>query len=713
MALGLDVETRQETALRQAVHQLKREDPLPGENEPLSFLQPADKPDLLGLLGPYEVQEEVGRGGMGVVLKARDPALNRVVAIKVMAQSLAHSATARRRFVREGRAAAAVRHDHIVAVHGVNEAGGLPYLVMQYIAGESLQGRLDRQGPLPLVEIVRIGHQTAAALAAAHAQGLIHRDIKPANILLQKQESGRKKDEKADGTSFLVPPCSFIAKITDFGLARMADDVPLTQAGVLAGTPEYMAPEQARGEPIDHRVDLFSLGSVLYAMATGSPPFHASTPLAVLRRVSDAAPAPVRSVNPHVPAWLEALIVRLLAKDPAERFQSAAKVAALLEGYLSHLRQPATVPPPDLPVPLADGSLGQIEAELRPGGVKRYRHGLWPWALVPLALLGLLFFLVPQATLPGGGLSEQLIYDFRGRPLPPDLVPFGPLEDRFVKVEAEGLRITLPSTRSDYVPVGFSKKLAIAGDFEISAAFDLLQADVPVPGVPSYGTGLLMSVNEAARVGRLVRAQGKSVVTWDRWARVQGNRKFLTDAAPCTVTAGRLGLKRTGTVLHFLIAPEHAGENFEDVHQCEFGADDITLLRLELNTNAGRRPGTLDIRLVDFKIRSNTPAADQSSTAEEGSTTGSKGWLAAAGILGLVILLSLVLGWAIRQRRATAKAPARLLAKQAQTDVAAPANSLRCSGCGRILRTRPELAGKRVKCPHCGTAVVVAGEQTH
>jgi serine/threonine-protein kinase len=299
------------------------------EQPDLYFLRPGDRPDLLGLLGPYEVREVIGAGGMGVVLKAFEPALGRLVAIKVLAAALAGSATARRRFHREAQAAAAVCHEHVVAVHAVREADELPYLVMQYIPGESLQARLDRTGPLDVREIVRIGMQTASGLAAAHAQGLIHRDVKPANLLL---ENGLAR-----------------VKITDFGLARMADDVGLTRDGVVAGTPEYMAPEQARGESVDHRADLFSLGSVLYALCTGRPPFRGSTALSVLRQVSDQAPAPIRSLNPEVPAWLETFIGRLMARDPAQRFQSATEVAGLLEGYLAHLQQPALVAAPELP----------------------------------------------------------------------------------------------------------------------------------------------------------------------------------------------------------------------------------------------------------------------------------------------------------------------------------------------------------------------------
>src|SRR5262249_16353019 len=151
----------------------------------LYFLRPGDRPELLGTLGGYEVQEVIGQGGMGVVLKAFDPVLNRVVALKVLAAAVAGSPRARRRFLPQAQGAAAICHEHVVTLLGFHEAGGLPYLVMQYVAGESLQARLDRGAPLELTEVVRIGQQAAQGLAAAHAQGLIHRDVKPANILLE------------------------------------------------------------------------------------------------------------------------------------------------------------------------------------------------------------------------------------------------------------------------------------------------------------------------------------------------------------------------------------------------------------------------------------------------------------------------------------------------------------------------------------------------
>jgi serine/threonine protein kinase len=292
----------------------------------LGFLLPSDDDRCLGRLGAYQVTEVIGSGGFGVVLKAFDPALNRHVAIKVLSPQLANSGAARRRFAREGQAAAAVVHEHVVAIHAVAENDGLPYLVMSYIPGCSLQDRLDQQGPLELKEILRIGMQVAAGLSAAHAQGLVHRDIKPANILL---EHGVER-----------------VKITDFGLARTIDDASLTASGVIAGTPQYMAPEQARGEAVDHRSDLFSLGSVLYAMCTGHSPFRAETFMASWRRLCMDTPRPIRETNPEVPDWLAEIVGKLHAKQPRDRFHSADEVSDLLARHLAHLQQPTVAPRP-------------------------------------------------------------------------------------------------------------------------------------------------------------------------------------------------------------------------------------------------------------------------------------------------------------------------------------------------------------------------------
>ena len=260
----------------------------------LNFLAPSRRPDSLGRLGHYEVLEVLGRGGFGIVFRAFDEVLHRVVAVKVLTPQLALTSPARKRFLREARASARVRHENVVQVYAVEESP-LPHLVMEYVPGETLQQRLDRAGPLDLPEAVQVGAQIAEGLAAAHATGLVHRDVKPANVLLEPGSAPR-------------------VKITDFGLARAADDASLTQSGLVAGTPMFMAPEQARGERVDHRADLFSLGSVLYTVCTGRPPFRANGTLAVLRRVAEDTPRPIPEVIPEVPRWLCDVIDRLHAE---------------------------------------------------------------------------------------------------------------------------------------------------------------------------------------------------------------------------------------------------------------------------------------------------------------------------------------------------------------------------------------------------------------
>jgi serine/threonine protein kinase len=356
----------------------------------LHFLTPADDAAYLGKLGPYLVEEVIGRGGFGVVLKARDPKLARIVAIKVLAPHLAASGTACQRFRREALSAAAVAHEHVITIFAVDD-DPLPYLVMQFVAGQSLQDKLDREGPLGIKEALRIGMQTAAGLAAAHKQGLVHRDIKPANILL---ENGIER-----------------VKLTDFGLARAADDASLTRSGTIAGTPQYMSPEQARGETVDARSDLFSLGTVLYAMLTGRSPFRADSTLAVLKRVCDDPPRPIREVNPDVPEWLAALIDRLLAKAPADRPASAQEVADLLGQYLLQVQQPkfdaakAHIPPPAVKV---EAPSEQLLAPLAPISDSVRRRINWMayalLAVIALSPVGAISIVAIAATVFAPGL---------------------------------------------------------------------------------------------------------------------------------------------------------------------------------------------------------------------------------------------------------------------------------------------------------------------
>ncbi|MEQ1827417.1 MAG: serine/threonine-protein kinase, partial [Pirellula sp.] len=284
------------------------------------ILSPPSHSEMLGRLGRYEIERVIGAGGMGVVLKAFDTELNRPVAIKVLARHLATSGPARVRFAREAKAAAAVVHEHVVAIHNVDADRDHPFLVMPFVSGQSLQSRVDCEGPLETREILRIGIQAAAGLAAAHEQGVIHRDVKPANILL---ENGVER-----------------VLLTDFGLARTADDASLTQSGIIAGTPHYMSPEQANGQPTDQRTDLFSLGAVLYFMATGHPPFRAERAMGVLNRICHTPHQPLWQANTDIADELSVIVDRLLEKQPSRRFSSAEAVRDALVDLLAQIQQP-------------------------------------------------------------------------------------------------------------------------------------------------------------------------------------------------------------------------------------------------------------------------------------------------------------------------------------------------------------------------------------
>jgi serine/threonine protein kinase len=309
---------------------------------PLTLLAPPPKPpeptpvpDELGWLGDYRVLKVLGSGGMGVVFLAEDVRLRRQVAVKAMKPGLAANAKARERFLREAQLTASITHDHVIAVHQVGEEKGAPFLAMPLLQGESLESQLKRPGRLPLANVLRIGRETAEGLAAAHAHGLIHRDVKPANLWLET-----------------LPGERYRVKVLDFGLARAAegDDVHLTQTGVVVGTPAYMAPEQARGEKVDARGDLFSLGCVLYKLLTGQTPFAGDTAMAILMSLALDHPKPIRDFNPDVPAELSDLVMRLLEKEPARRPASAGEVVHALEGVERRL---ARQEPPDATVALA------------------------------------------------------------------------------------------------------------------------------------------------------------------------------------------------------------------------------------------------------------------------------------------------------------------------------------------------------------------------
>jgi eukaryotic-like serine/threonine-protein kinase len=341
----------------------------PDDEIPLGFLAPPRQPDSLGRIDQYEVLQVLGIGGFGIVFRAFDEVLQRVVAIKVLSPQMAGTSPARKRFLREARSSAQVRHENVVQVYAVGEQP-LPFIVTEFIAGETLQQRLDRTGPLDVAEVLRIAKQIAEGLAASHATELIHRDIKPGNVLL---EGGTQK-----------------VKITDFGLARAADDASISQSGLVAGTPMYMAPEQAKGETLDQRADLFSLGSVLYQMVSGRPPFRANGTLAVLKRVAEDTPRPIREIIPETPHWLCDIIAKLHSKNPDDRFRSAREVADLLGHCLTELQHFGKITNlPGLSSAQADTGRLSIRMPEDPRATARSRFGIRRLAAAAAILLSL------------------------------------------------------------------------------------------------------------------------------------------------------------------------------------------------------------------------------------------------------------------------------------------------------------------------------------
>ena len=262
----------------------------------------------------YELLEVLGRGGMGVVYRAHDRVLDRVVAVKVLPLDRAQDPTAVARFEREALAAAALSHRNIVAVFDFGSDQETRFIVMEYLAGQSLAQCVRERGALAVEVAVDVIAQVAAALAAAHEAGIVHRDIKPANVMLN-----------ADGH----------VKVLDFGIARLTAGVSLTQTAMVIGSAAYLAPELCRGAPADARSDIYALGCVLYELLTGTPPFTGELPAAVVHQHLSAAPRSPRERNPAIPSSLGALCLAMLAKDPALRPQEARALVTALPAALS------------------------------------------------------------------------------------------------------------------------------------------------------------------------------------------------------------------------------------------------------------------------------------------------------------------------------------------------------------------------------------------
>ena len=265
---------------------------------------------IIGTLGHYEILEVIASGGMGIVFRARDPELKRVAALKVLAPDLAVNATARERFLREARAAATLEHENILPIYGVVD-DGVPWFAMRYAAGGTLQDRLDRIQTIAFKSLKSITRQVAAALGAAHSNGIVHRDIKPANLLFDDDDEH--------------------LWVCDFGIARSTEDPGLTYPGAIAGTPKFMSPEQAVGNDLDGRSDLFSLGAVLYLCAKGEHAFTGNTTAAVLRELGSNKPTRIEMPREELPHWYQRLLNNLLAKEASDRPDDAAAVVQSID----------------------------------------------------------------------------------------------------------------------------------------------------------------------------------------------------------------------------------------------------------------------------------------------------------------------------------------------------------------------------------------------
>ena len=324
-------------------------------------------------LSHYTIVSKIGEGGMGAVYRAIDSRLNRTVAIKVLPPAAGADPDRQRRFVQEAQSASALNHPNIVHIYDIDTAGEVTFIAMEFVDGRPLDALID-ESPVPMPLALEYAIQAAGALAAAHQAGIIHRDVKPGNILVNR--SGQVKVLDFGLAKLLRSPASETFAPTRIG-------TPMTSAGVVVGTPAYMAPEQADGQLVDARADVFAFGAVLYELLSGRRPFQGSSPMSVMAAVLRDRPAPLSQVCPGIPSRLEAIVMRCLEKEPAKRYPSAVELRQALEEFRASLSTPVALPTGRVTRPVIAGARRRRRA-----GGRRSNMALPPRVARPLGAPG-------------------------------------------------------------------------------------------------------------------------------------------------------------------------------------------------------------------------------------------------------------------------------------------------------------------------------------
>ncbi|MBI4502382.1 MAG: serine/threonine protein kinase [Gemmatimonadetes bacterium] len=445
------------------------------------------------LAGRYSLERELGRGGMGIVYLAREVRLDRPVAIKLLPPS-AHAAGLKERFLREARTAAKLSHPHVIPIYAVEEIDPFVFFAMAYVEGKTLGARVRQQGPLPPSEAARMLREVAWALAYAHEQGIIHRDVKPDNILLE-DATGR-------------------ALVADFGIAGLVRDAATLDGSEVIGTPEFMSPEQALGDMIDHRSDLYSLGAVAFFALSGRLPFEGPTSTAVLaKQVSPAAAPPLTAVAPGVPRRLAQIVDQCLAKDRQQRPQSAGRLGEQLSRNLEQRK--------DLPVALR--AFVKHDGRLDGPGVLVYPFIVQPLSLIPAAYFGALAGFLSFGTLMAVVPSAILIG--RARRLLKSGFEHVDLDVAF-KTEIERGREERAFT-AGHKPAVLERLFRLGAITSFTAGAGSLAVAILAPGYDAAwfsAAGTFLSVGLFTGLGNLIMLQRRRDVDSEFWGKLWTGR---------------------------------------------------------------------------------------------------------------------------------------------------------------------------------------------